>query len=414
MSKAEKKESKAGTSAASSFDDVDDIIESGNGARAAGNSSRGLPMPRFSGEGSDAGVSEISVAARSFLTRFKDWAQISDLSDGRMAKSLGYALTGAASAWFTAVHRNNKVDTDDWPELEAAFCERFIKPVSPRYIDSELAKLPMKQGESVAIFLDRCELAQALLDDLWQVRAMDNHREARQESLDRVHEAMVLQLFLRNLRPDIRQKLNLCQGLTSLHSHVAAAEQIEKGDQEAKRAPQAGAAVAAIDADLNAINQQQQRQGSSKQGGKKKVPPPNYICRLCGTPGHFIYDCSRSDRQQHRRAKASPREPQQQQQQQQQGYRPQARQWAPRQQVHAMHSAAPPAFGAHHLPHPQQVPQPFHQQQLYHPQPPLNYMYYAPSAPPPSSPGQPTDVNILDAEEWPQPPPAATRPQHFQ
>ena len=138
-----------------------------------------LPMPRFSGD--STGLSEGSIVARTFLARFVAWARVSNLSADMTAKSFSYALTGSADLWFQSTSRNDRVDVDDWEELMTAFSARFIKPVSPRYIDAEIAKLPQRAGESVAAFVDRCELAQSLLDETWSVPQTDVDREGLSE-----------------------------------------------------------------------------------------------------------------------------------------------------------------------------------------------------------------------------------------
>lgn len=270
-----------------------------------------LPMPRFAAEGNSA--SAISMDAELFLSRFEDWTQVCGYQDGRKAKALGYALTKAAAIWYQQTSRREEVNTNDWNAIRTAFKLRFVKTVSPRFIATELNQLTQKPRESVADFLDRCELAQTLLDDQWKVDAAATHAQERKETLKVVHDRMVLHHFLRHIRPDIGEKLSFCPDLETLQDHVKAAERIEKAEADKGQRP-AAPAIASINAPVDAINQ---RQGQHQQKGRKK-PGPNYVCRLCGIPGHFISDCSMADKQKKRGTgkTSSPPRPQQQQQQQ--------------------------------------------------------------------------------------------------
>lgn len=262
-----------------------------------------LPMPRFSGEGQSG--SAISLDAELFLGRFEDWTQVCNYANERKAKALGYALTKAAATWYQQTCRRRQVDTNSWADIRAAFSTRFMKKVSPRYIATELNQLTQRHKESVADFLDRCELAQTLLDDQWKVEAGATHRAERQETLTLVHEKLVLHHFLRHLRSDISEKLAFCPDLESLDDHVKAAERIEKAESDRQHK-----APLATMSEVNAFQPARQQQ-SQQQQKKKKQPGPNYLCRLCGVAGHFIGDCPKSEKQQKRGGKGRPQQQQQ-------------------------------------------------------------------------------------------------------
>lgn len=293
-----------------------------------------LPLPSFSAEGLSA--SAISFEAELFLTKFNDWALVCGYSDARKAKALGYALTKAAATWYQQACRRGKLTMDDWSQVELAFRERFVKAVSARFIAGEITKLGQKPKESVADFLDRCVLAQTLLDEQWAVPADAAHRNDRLQVTDAVHSAMVLHHFLRHLRPEISDKLAFCQNLESLQDHVKAAERIEKAGTDKNFAAAAPQGVSAIqESHLAAIGGGQKQQ----QQKKKRQPPSYYTCRLCNVKGHFINDCPRSEKQQ--RKQGAQRGGQQQQVQQQQpprhlGAIPKPSQWQrPQQQQQA-------------------------------------------------------------------------------
>ena len=239
-----------------------------------------LPMPRFSGEGQSG--SAISLDAELFLGRFEDWTQVCNYANERKAKALGYALTKAAATWYQQTCRRRQVDTNSWADIRAAFSTRFMKKVSPRYIATELNQLTQRHKESVADFLDRCELAQTLLDDQWKVEAGATHQAERKETLTLVHEKLVLHHFLRHLRSDISEKLAFCPDLESLDDHVKAAERIEKAESDRQHK-----APLATMSEVNAFQPARQQQ-SQQQQKKKKQPGPNYLCRLCGVAGHVV------------------------------------------------------------------------------------------------------------------------------
>ena len=331
-----------------------------------------LPLPLFSAEGSSA--STISMEAELFLTRFEDWATVCAYTNARKAKALGYALSKAAATWYQQQCRRGKLNMEDWAAVEAAFRERFVKKVSPRFIASEFSKLTQKPRESVADFLDRCELAQTLLDDQWSVPAAAADRAARLEVTESVHQSMVLHHFLRHIRAEIGDKLAFCQNLESLEDHVKAAERIEKAgtDRQPNFNQAANAAIGAEE--IMAIHQRPQQQQQRRK--EKRVPGPSYTCKLCNIKGHFITDCPRSEKQKRRQqnqaagaapqaaaaaapppppaaAAAPPRHL---------GAIPKASQWQrpfQQQQAAAINAAAPAA----HF----QQQQPFHMQQYYAP-----------------------------------------------
>ena len=265
-----------------------------------------LPLPTFSGEGPSA--SSISIDAELFLNRFNDWADVCGYQADRKVKTLSYALVGAGANWHKQMERRGKLPADDWPAVEREFRNRFVKAVSPRYIAGELNKLSQKPTESVADFLDRCQLAQTLLDEQWVVPAAAVNRAARLEVVETVHQVLVLHHFLRHLRPEIADNLALCQNLTTLDEHVKAAERIEKAGTE--KATPKGNNVSAINEEVAAIG------GGLRK--KKKTPPSFYVCKICNTKGHYINDCPRSDRQTRRRGQGQQQQslPQSQSQQQ--------------------------------------------------------------------------------------------------
>ena len=342
-----------------------------DGDQVQNNQQRGkLPLPTFAAEGTSA--SSISIDAEQFLSRFNDWASVCGFEGERKVKALGYALTDAAGNWHKQMSKRGKLSADDWAEVEREFRGRFVKAVSPRFIAGELNKLGQKPTESVADFLDRCELAQTLLDEQWAVEAGAAHRADRLQVTDSVHQVMVLHHFLRHLRPEIGDNLALCQNLTTLDEHVKAAERIEKAGTEKALAKNN---VAAINEELAAIGGGQQRK-------KKKTPPPFYVCKICNVKGHYINDCPKSERQNRKRGQGQQQQQQQQQhsfpqqQQQQQpprhlGAIPKSNQWQrPLQQPAAAMTAAPFNMGASgqppaHLPQAVQMWQPPQAQSIY-------------------------------------------------
>lgn len=265
-----------------------------------------LPMPRFSGESKS--MSEVSIDAELFLKRFAHWAEICQYTDDRKARALGYALTGPAAVWYQQIQRREVIELNNWTDVQREFRTRFVKEISPRFIAAELANLRQKQSETVANFLDRCQLAQTLLDDLWKPQQAENHLDSRRDATKKVHDKMVLLLFIMNLRPELAEKLNLCQKLETLEDHVVAAQHIEKSETDkGGKKSLLPAPIASADAQIEAVK---------REGGKKKEksrPPPSYTCRLCGVKGHWISDCAKSDKQQRRLSKQQ-HAPQRQQQ----------------------------------------------------------------------------------------------------
>ena len=335
-----------------------------------------LPLPVFSAEGTSA--SAISMNAEQFLSRFDDWATVCGYADQRKAKALGYALSKAAATWFQQTSRRGRIDMEDWSAVETAFRARFIKAISPRYIAAEIAKLSQKPKESVADFLDRCELAQTLLDEQWAVARAATHRESRLEVVESVHQSMVLHHFLRHLRPEIGDKLAFCQNLTTLDEHVKAAERIEKAgtDKSFAAAAASGASIASIQEEPIAALQGGAGPSQPKQK-KKRQPPPSYTCRLCGIKGHFINDCPRSDKQLRKQGRTGfQQQPAQQQRPAGQFHQPQpprhlgaipkASQWQRPQQQAAAIGVSGGAFSP--------APQMMYQQQQF--QPPMGGSLY--------------------------------------
>ena len=365
------------------------------------NNQRGkLPLPTFSAEGTSP--SAISIDAEQFLARFNDWAAVCGYDGERKAKALGHALTDAAANWHKQMGRRGKLSEDNWGNVEQAFRARFVKAVSPRYIAGELNKLAQKPTESVADFLDRCELAQTFLDEQWAIAEEATNRAARLEVTESVHQALVLHHFLRHLRPEIGDSLALCQNLETLDDHVKAAERIEKAGAEKSTGR---SNVAAMGEEIAAL-------GGGQAKKKKKVPPPSYVCRICNVKGHYINDCPRSDKQTRKRGPGQQQQAQhnlQQQPPRHLGAIPKVNHW----QRPAQHHAAAMSAGAYAY-HPGQAMPP---SAMPPPMPPMQQQtipWTAPTQPlyPQLPPEDPTEglstMSVHDDSQWP-----SLQPQGF-
>ncbi len=287
--------------------------EIGDPAPNAPNAARmRVPMPVF--DGADAsGIG--SHAAREFIESFNDWCELAEYDDDQKARALRYALKGVAKSWWTSEQRSRAVDLTDWPAASAAFRARFVSPPNPRFIDEELGKLTQRPKESVRAYLDRVKIAVSLLQDLWPIPPGDNAvvREAKRVGNQLVYERLVLQFFLRSLRPAIKSGIAQAPGLITLQDFVQASVRAEELLAEVKPA---SAPVAEVSTEVAGVKVDSSK-GKSKKNKKKETvsvtgsstapssnpnaranppnpnstPPSGYVCRICHVPGHWIQYC---------------------------------------------------------------------------------------------------------------------------
>ena len=268
-----------------------------------------VPMPQFDG------VDATSHVAREFLGSFDDWCDLANYDEAQKARALRYALKGVAKRWWTSEERGQAVDVANWGQVTAAFRARFLTPPNPRYIDEELGKLTQQPKESVRAYLDRVKIAVSLLQDLWPIPAADAPaaRAAKQIANQLVYEKLVLQFFLRSLRPAIKSGIAQAPGLVTLQDFVQAAVRSEELLSEVKPA---SAPIASVSSDVASIgtptsgskqktkNKKKETVASSASGSSSSnpnarsnkpspstVPPEGYVCRICNIPGHWIQFC---------------------------------------------------------------------------------------------------------------------------
>ncbi len=275
-------------------------------------------MPTFDNSSND------SMLSREFLERFEDWCELAAYDNARKARALRYALTGAAQTWWTSAHRGTTHDMMNWAQAQAAFRARFIKAPSARVIDAELEKLTQKQKEPVLAYLDRVKTAVSLLQDLWPVPPADAGavRQAKLTANGVVHDALVLQFFLRSLRPDIKSGIAQAPNLITLNDYTQAAVRAEELLSEMKT-PSTAPTVLPVEAEV--ANTEAKQKGTRNKKSKKKTsassgssitpssgnpnakatspspnttPPSGYVCRICNIAGHWIQYCPNKGAQQ--------------------------------------------------------------------------------------------------------------------
>lgn len=293
-----------------------------------------IPMPNFTGVAKSN--SALAINAESFLTCFNQWARACGYTDERKANTFINALSDEARDWYMTTIRRKKVEANNWNQVLREFRTRFIKSISPHYIAGEFNKLHQRPTETVAVFADRCYMAQTLLDDIWDDEKVEDltaaQRVGYKQACTTVSDQLVLQHFLRHIKPELYDKLSVCQNLESLTDHIKAAEKIEATSNEKKSATISAVSIEHMSAVATRQRQQPQRK---QQQPAKKPPPSTYVCRLCGIKGHYIYECKLSNkvkngnngpRQQQapRHLGLTPRPPQQ-------GQSPQQNQWQPKQ-----------------------------------------------------------------------------------
>ena len=264
--------------------------------------------PRFAGDIDRD--KEVSLEASLFLQKFSTWAQCAGLDDADKAKSLSFSLTRNADQWYKQIQRRDQIDLNDWVAVEAAFRSRFIKPLSPTFIQTEMSKLRQRSDETVESFLDRVELAQSLMDEQWRVAVGAANRPTRLEVVNDIHDKMVLFFFLNYMRPELRKKLSSCNGLTTLRQHVDAAAQFERDESSAKLQAKSHQAPPTSFPPSNPVSSMDLDAMDSQK--KKSVPKGDYRCNICGVPGHYISDCKKKQKGSNRRS-PSNRSPTQQQ-----------------------------------------------------------------------------------------------------
>lgn len=293
-------------------------------AAAAENQRMRVAMPSFDNAKEDA------MLAQDFFERFSGWCTMARYADAQKATALRYALSGSALVWWNSENRSTNVNMEVWADVQVAFEARFYKEPTPRYIDEELGKIHQKPKESVRTYLDRVKGAINLLDRLWPIPVANNaaQRQAKQVSNQLVHDKLVLQFFLRHLRPDIKTGMTQAQNMITLQDHVQAAIRAEELLAEMKppahnnnQAPIHTTDSAEV-ATAETNKKKKKKKQAANSGGQQtplsavgtgstlppsntqrlnplnpsSVPPGNYKCHICQIPGHYIQFCPNKQR----------------------------------------------------------------------------------------------------------------------
>jgi len=258
---------------------------------------------------------EDPMLAQDFFERFEGWCVMANYNAGQRANALRYAMQGSALLWWNAENKSSQYDMALWPRATAAFRARFYKDPTPKYIDEELGKLLQKPKESVRSFLDRVKAAVNLLDRLWPIPEGDNdgQREAKRVANQLVHDKLVLQFFLRNLRPDIKSGMSQAPNLITLQDHITAATRAEEllAEMRPKTTPSIPVHSATTEAAAVTTGKGKKKKNKKEDNGSQgqtstpgnnpnarpssltadSVPPGNYKCHICHVPGHYIQFC---------------------------------------------------------------------------------------------------------------------------
>lgn len=267
-----------------------------------------VPLPSFTGEGkSDA---DVAASAKFFIRRWTAYAESNRFSDTAKVATFGSCLKSIAATWLQMSTDYKRFDTSNWPTLIARFNTRFVKDPNHNDISKELAKLKMGDTERVQDFLDRCMLATAYLSKTFEPDAAAT--QAVQDQFMKAQDAIALCNFLTNLRPEIQTRID-DPNLQTLDEFAKKARTIEVN---LKNNNNKISAISIAEEDIAAFNSFRnnnnrrfgQNQNQPQQRGKP--PPPTYVCRLCGIKGHWIQNCSKSNKQQMLRTRNAQAQPQ--------------------------------------------------------------------------------------------------------
>ena len=270
-----------------------------------------VKMPTYNGKGG-------RVVAAQFLADFEGWAGMSQLDDATKAYALNYALEGEAKTWLWKLTSEGREGINDYTTLKPLFTTRFKPPLSSDALAREVNNLKQKPNESVGSLADRCGIVQSLRDELNPIPAGDDQatRQAKQAQVQAVHDTLVKELFVSNLRPELHDKVISQTHLVTLADYIRAA-QMEDDMLTERRSrhsnpsastsstssttrsipmaelvtdeDQGYAEIAALSDHLASLKKR--FPGWKKRRTASAIPPQGYVCNICRIAGHWISDC---------------------------------------------------------------------------------------------------------------------------
>ena len=128
-----------------------------------------------------------SSDAENFLKEFESWAQYSGINDARKYGALQFAFrNNVNSTWLTLSQKK----ADNWANWRTLFKKTFITEVSPSEVVHLFRDLTMKEGDAVALFHSKVEIAMSGMDDTLPTRnndyydAIADHKTAYETGLE--------------------------------------------------------------------------------------------------------------------------------------------------------------------------------------------------------------------------------------